>query len=90
VVVPLLFVLYWIIFTQKKILRWKDILPWLIFPAVYLVYSLIRGPVANWYPYPFLYAGNLGYGKVAVNSSFVMIAFLVTGLGMIAFNRRGK
>ena len=27
---------------------------WLIFPAVYLVYSLVRGPIADWYPYPFL------------------------------------
>ncbi len=90
VVVPLLFVLYWFIFTPKKVLQWKNILPWLIFPAVYLIYSLLRGPVADWYPYPFLHTGKLGYGTVAVNSFFVLLAFLIAGLGMIAYNRAGK
>ncbi len=90
VVVPVLFILYWLIFTPKKILHWKNILPWLIFPLVYLIYSLLRGPVADWYPYPFLHAGKLGYGKVAVNSVLVLVAFWVVGLGVIAYNRAGK
>ena len=90
VAVPVLFVLYWIIFTAKNILQWKNILPWLIFPMIYLIYSLLRGPVADWYPYPFLHARELGYGKVSINSLFVLMAFLLVGLGMIAFNRAGK
>ena len=90
VIVPVLYVLYWLIFTPKKILQWKNILPWLIFPAVYLIYSLLRGPVADWYPYPFLHAGKLGYEKVAMNSFFVLAAFLIVGLGVIAYNRAGK
>jgi hypothetical protein len=90
VIVPVLYVLYWLIFTPKKILEWKNILPWLIFPAVYLIYSLLRGLVADWYPYPFLHAGKLGYEKVAMNSFFVLAAFLIVGLGVIAYNRAGK
>ncbi len=90
VLVPLLFLLYWIIFTPKKVLTWNMLLPWLIFPAIYLLYSLVRGPVADWYPYPFLHAGNHGYGQVAINSLFVLLAFLIAGLGAIAYNRRGN
>lgn len=90
VVVPLLYVLLWAVITTKQTLQWKDIYPWLIFPALYLAYSLIRGPIANWYPYPFLDAGKSGYGKVAINSLFVLIAIIVVGLGLIAINRRGK
>ncbi len=90
VAVPVLFVLYWVIFTTKNILQWKTILPWLIFPMIYLTYSMLRGPVADWYPYPFLHAGELGYGKVSINSLFVLMAFLLVGLGVIAFNRAGK
>lgn len=90
VVVPVLYVLYWLIFTPKKILQWKNLAPWLIFPAVYLVYSLLRGPTVDWYPYPFLHAGKLGYGQVAINSVFVLLAFLLVGLGAIAWNRQGK
>ncbi len=90
VVVPVLYVLYWFIFAPKKILQWKNLAPWLIFPAAYLVYSLLRGPTADWYPYPFLHAGKLGYGQVAINSVFVLLAFLLVGLGAIAWNRQGK
>jgi hypothetical protein len=90
VVVPLLYVLYWIIFTPRKKLEWALILPWLIFPAFYLLYSLIRGAITNWYPYPFIDAGKLGYGKVAVNALFVLIAFVIVGWGLIAINRSGK
>ena len=90
VAVPVLYVLYWVIFTSKNILQWKNILPWLIFPMIYLTYSMLRGPLADWYPYPFLHAGELGYGKVSINSLFVLMAFLLVGLGLIAFNRSGK
>lgn len=90
VIVPLFYVLFWALFTPKNKLQWAHIIPWLIFPALYLAYSLIRGLVANWYPYPFLHAGELGYGKVAINSLLVLVAFIIVGLGMIAVNRQGK
>ncbi|HEV7779817.1 MAG TPA: Pr6Pr family membrane protein [Chitinophagaceae bacterium] len=89
VAVPLLFVVYWVAFTPRRVLQWKDILPWLIFPGLYLVYSLIRGPIAEWYPYPFLDLSRFGWGKVLINSVFITLAFLVAGLGIIAFNRSG-
>ncbi|MEQ1675393.1 MAG: Pr6Pr family membrane protein [Chitinophagaceae bacterium] len=90
VIVPLLYVLYWIFFTPKQTLHWKNILPWLIFPALYLGYSLIRGTVDNWYPYPFVDVSKLGYAKVAVNSLLVLAAIISVGAGMVAINRRGK
>ena len=90
VLVPLAYVLYWFIFIPGKALHWKNILPWLIFPGLYLVYSLIRGPIAHWYPYPFLNTEKLGYTQVVINSLLVLAAFLVAGLGMIAWNRKGN
>jgi hypothetical protein len=30
------------------------VLSWLAFPVLWLVYTLIRGAVTDWYPYPFL------------------------------------
>ena len=90
VIVPLLYVLFWGSFNPKRKLQWKNILPWLIFPAIYLIYSLIRGSIVGWYPYPFVDAAKLGYGKVAINSFLVVIAFIIIGLGLIAVNRIGK
>jgi hypothetical protein len=90
VAVPLLYIIWWLIFTPKRVLEWSDLLPWLVYPAVYLIYSLVRGLIVNWYPYPFLDAEKYGYAKVAINSVFVLIAFLVVGYGLIAINRTGK
>jgi hypothetical protein len=51
---------------------------WLIFPAVYLVYSLVRGPIADWYPYPFLDPDHGdGYANVALTSAAVLVTIIV-------------
>jgi len=88
VVVPLAYVILWAVVTPRHVLHWKDLLPWLLFPALYLAYSLARGPVAHWYPYPFVDVDKFGYGKVALNSFFVLTAIITVGTGVIAFNRR--
>lgn len=88
--IPLLYLLSWIIFTPKKQLVIRHVFPWLIFPAVYLIYTLTRGAMINWYPYPFIHAGELGYGKVIVNAAVVLLAFVAIGLVLVAINRMGK
>jgi hypothetical protein len=55
-----------------------------------LAYSLLRGPLAHWYPYPFLNAPVLGYGRVGVNSGLVLLCFLGVGAALIALNRLGR
>jgi hypothetical protein len=49
---------------------------WLAFPTVYLGYSLIRGPIVDWYPYPFLDPAEGGYGAVAAWSGVVLVVIL--------------
>ncbi len=85
--IPLLYFILWICFVPKQSLNWRHVFPWLIFPLIYFIYSLIRGSFTGWYPYPFLHAGEIGYGKVAINSIFVLTAFLGVGLLLIAFNK---
>ena len=46
----------------------RTALPWLGVPLVYVAYSLLRGPLVDWYPYPFLDPADGGYGRVAVVS----------------------
>ena len=90
VVVPVLFVIYWLVFVPKRILKYKDGMPWIFYPLVYLVYSMIRGSIVHWYPYPFLNADVFGYQKVVVNIVGMVAAFFVVGLLMIAVNRSMK
>ncbi|MBP6589424.1 MAG: Pr6Pr family membrane protein [Chitinophagaceae bacterium] len=90
VAVPLLYILYWYFFSSPEKLPWKSLLSWLVFPAFYLTYTLIRGALVNWYPYPFVDAGNLGYVKVALNSLAVLAAILITGSVLLTINNRIK
>jgi len=89
-VVPVLFILYWYLFTSRIFLQWKECLYWLIFPLLYTLYSMIRGAFVHWYPYPFLNAEKLGYPKVFVNMLAVLAAFLISRLILIAINRSVK
>lgn len=84
-VVPVLFILFWLKFVPRKTIQWKNIPAWLIYPLLYLGYTLVRGSFANWYPYPFIDVSKLGYSKALVNSGmvtvvFIFIAALFTGI----------
>ena len=51
---PLVLLIDWLIFPPRARIDESRALAWLAFPAVYGIYSLIRGPIVDWYPYPFL------------------------------------
>lgn len=87
VAVPLLYLAYWTFFRSPGNLQWKDGLYWIAFPFAYLVYSLVRGAVINWYPYPFLNVTDHGYSKVAVNICVMIGAFFIAGIAFIALTR---
>jgi len=53
---------------------------WLIFPAVWLVYTMIRGPLADWYPYPFLNPDLHSVGEIVVTCVGILVAFVLVGL----------
>ena len=89
VIVPIAYLTYWLIFTGRKTLNYKDILSWTIFPFLYLIYSLIRGYYVNWYPYPFLDVAQFGYQQVLINAFFVMLAFVGFATIMVWFNKTG-
>lgn len=74
---PILAFADWFIDRPTRVVHFKESLWWLAFPAIYLVYSLARGPIVNWYPYPFLNPANGGYGAVATT-------VVAIGVGAIA------
>jgi hypothetical protein len=76
-IIPIIYLFFWIKFVPKQNLQWKSILPWAIYPLVYLGYTLLRGPSAQWYPYPFLDVIKFGYNKVLLNSAAVCGVFMI-------------
>jgi len=86
-VMPILYILYWLIFARKDKLRLKDTLLWLIYPAVYLAYLLVRGSIFGLYPYGFIDASQLGYGRALGNAALFVGVFLGAGLIGVALGR---
>lgn len=86
VVVPGSYLGYWYFVAQRGRLAWQDMVKWLGFPAGYLAYCLLRGPLVHWYPYPFLNVPQLGYAQVLGNSGLVLLCFLAGGAALIKLN----
>jgi hypothetical protein len=75
--IPIACIMFWLLFVPKQTIQLKNIFPWLLYPLVYITYTLLRGSFAKWYPYPFVDVITLGYNKVLVNCVFVTLAFIV-------------
>lgn len=75
-VMPVAVLADWLLRPPAQPIRWRQGLPWLALPLVYLAYSLVRGPYAHWYPYDFLDPRLPGgYQHVAVWSVIITVAF---------------
>jgi hypothetical protein len=86
-VIPVLALIYWLVFTRKNKLEWKHILTWLIYPFAYIIYILIRGSVSGFYPYPFINTTELGLNKVLVNSAGIAAVFTLISLIFVAIGK---
>ena len=65
-ILPLLLLADWVFFPPWARIPAVKALGWLAFPLAYFAYSLLRGPFAHFYPYPFLNARVHGYLYVFV------------------------
>lgn len=86
-VIPVLYILFWLKFVPKQTIQWKNIFPWMLYPLVYLGYTLLRGSFANWYPYPFINVAEIGYNKALVNSAMVTAAFVAVALLFVGISK---
>ena len=85
-VVPILFLLHWI-FIPKGKLSWKAVPLWLVFPAVYLAFIMVRGTISNVYPYPFADVSRLGIRPVLINAGVFTLGFVVLGLATVGLDK---
>ena len=75
-VFPLFIVIDWLVDRSVWPLSFRQGLIFLVYPVAYGAYSLIRGPIVDWYPYPFLDPRVHGYLYVMVMMIFVAIVGL--------------
>ena len=76
---PMVMLVDYLIDRPRRRIPFRSGLRWLIYPVAYVGYSLIRGAVTDWYPYPFLDPATNGYTSVAVT----VLGLLVLTLALI-------
>ncbi|MDR5754349.1 MULTISPECIES: Pr6Pr family membrane protein [unclassified Caballeronia] len=88
--VPVLAALFWVFFVPRFHLSVRQCLLWLVYPLGYLCVTLLRGSVSDFYPYPFIDVGELGYPHVLANATLLVLAFLTLMGVFIAINHRRR
>ncbi len=91
---PVVLMADWLLHPPRRPVGARKVLLWLAFPVLYVCYSLVRGPFADWYPYPFLdprepggYAAVAAY-SVGIAAVFLAAAWSTNRLGAWAARRR--
>jgi hypothetical protein len=64
VVTPALYVVFWCLSVPKGLVRWADVLAWLMYPLGYLLFALVLGALSGFYPYYFLDVRTQGLRQV--------------------------
>lgn len=79
---PLYMLLDWLLIGATTI-SWRKSLWWMVFPLAWLPYTMIRGAITDWYPYPFLNphpphsAASVIVTCAAIAVGFVLVCVLV-------------
>jgi hypothetical protein len=88
--IPLLCTVYWLLFVPRFTLSARERLAWLVYPLGYIAITFWRGSETDFYPYPFIDAGQLGYAQALVNSALLLAAFVMLMTIFTAINARRR
>jgi len=87
-VTPLAMTAYWLLAPARIAGSSASVIArWLVYPLAFLAYSLIRGVIIGWYPYPFLDPRTGGYGHVAVVCIGIVAGGVLLSAAIIAYGR---
>jgi len=75
--IPVLVIIYWILYGQHSGLIWKRIPGFLVYPMLYLMFILLRGEFPGFYSYPFVNVSELGWPQTLINIVILFGLFLV-------------
>lgn len=80
-VAPLMSVVGWLLFGPRPRIDESTLLLALIWPGLYIAYTLAHGAASDWYPYPFIDVTKLGYATALRNG--VGMVVLMAGVGSL-------
>jgi len=88
IAVPALALVGWLVLGPRRRAATTDLLPFLVLPVGWLGYTLVRGELVEWYPYPFIDVNEHGYGVVLVNVVCVAAAMVLAAWAATVLDRR--
>lgn len=85
-VTPVLALADWLLDPPRRRLPISALWWWTLVPLTYLAYTLVRGAILTWYPYPFLDVAQHGYARViltclAVSAAFIAVSAVIRWAG---------
>lgn len=87
-VMPVAVLVDWLVLPVGRRLPWAAAGLGLVVPVLYSVYSLVRGAVTSFYPYPFYDPEALGgYGPVALYMVVLLVALAVLSVALVGLAR---
>ncbi|MFE0749591.1 Pr6Pr family membrane protein [Gordonia sp. NPDC058843] len=86
---PLVMLVDWIAVRARRLPE-RAWLTWLAIPFVYGVYTLIRGPFVDWYPYPFIDPRGQGYVSMTISLVVVFVGMTFMSAGVYWAGTRGR
>jgi hypothetical protein len=78
---PIMAVLGWLVFGPRGLTSKRVVGMTCIFPIIYGAVTLIRGPIVDWYPYPFMDPRDKGYGHVTLYCVIIAVLFVSLAAG---------
>ena len=82
-VMPVLYIVEWIVFSNKRDMNYQRIPYWLIYPVTFGVWTLVHGAFIGTYPYFFLDVATYGVGQVLINMTIFTAIFAAGAALMI-------
>lgn len=84
---PVLYPLGWLLFGPRGWISRRIIGLAVLPPIGWLVFTLARGPIVHWYPYPFMDVAKIGYLRSLLDCGVVAIVFLALTAAAAALDR---
>jgi len=90
-VVPVALVVDWLLERPRHRLPRRVAFAWLGCLGAWLAYTLARGAIVDWYPYPFVDVSAHGYGGVGIRCAALLVPFVAGAAAFVwVANRRGS
>lgn len=86
--VPIVIVLDWLLSPGRPALPWSALRIPIIYPVLWLVFTLLRGAFTATYPYPFIDPATAGWGSVVAYIAGLSVFILGIGALCIVYSRR--